>query len=80
MQYLTRQGIDLVMHIKASQAYLRNLSVNLIDTLHMFLAFKNLSHNRNHPHLPMTPTIPTDLLFTTRTQLHATLVSNMILT
>jgi hypothetical protein len=68
---LRRQGIDLIMHIKASQAFLRNLLVNLIDTLLMFLAFQILSHNRNHPHLPMTPTIPTDLLFTTRAQLHA---------
>jgi hypothetical protein len=65
---LRRQGIDLIMHIKASQACSRNLSVNLIDTLLMFLALQILSHNRNHPHLLMTPTIPTDLLFTTRAQ------------
>jgi hypothetical protein len=49
MQYLTKQGVDLMMHIKVSQAYLQNLSVNLIDTLHMFFALQNLSHNRIHP-------------------------------
>jgi hypothetical protein len=37
----------------------------------MFFAFQILSHNKNHPHLLMAPTIPTDLLFITRTQLHA---------
>ena len=68
---LRRQGIDLIMHIKASQACSRNLPVNLIDTLPLFFAFQILSHNKNHPHLPTTPIIPTDLWFTTRAQLHA---------